>query len=288
MKTRQSEKGFTLVELAIVMAIIGLLIGGILKGQELMENARVASTVTQVKAIEAAMTTFRDTFNAIPGDMARAHLRLPGCDAYTPADACTADDTGNNVGDGVVGFANMAGNMQGIDSTNPLSGDAGDETTLFWTHLLLADLLGGLTDAALRTGTFSAWGETHPSARIGGGFVVGHSGGRFETINASAAGGSDGSIPGHPGAAGDRVPVGTVLILKNTLVNDIDDYTSGTLPVSPLRAAQIDRRIDDGQGATGTVQGFGEDGQTDCINADGTYDEVNKAKDCGMIIQIQG
>ena len=58
---RTSQSGFTLVELAIVLMIIGLLIGGILRGQELMENARVTSTIQQTKAYDGATTTFRDS-----------------------------------------------------------------------------------------------------------------------------------------------------------------------------------------------------------------------------------
>ena len=58
-KHMRSSAGFTLVELAIVMIIIGLLIAGVLKGQALIANAQVTATVAQVKAIEAATSTFK-------------------------------------------------------------------------------------------------------------------------------------------------------------------------------------------------------------------------------------
>ena len=66
-KHMRAQAGFTLVELAIVMIIIGLLIAGVLKGQALINNARVTSTVAQTKAIEAATTTFKDTYAALAG-----------------------------------------------------------------------------------------------------------------------------------------------------------------------------------------------------------------------------
>jgi prepilin-type N-terminal cleavage/methylation domain-containing protein len=75
----RAQAGFTLVELAIVMIIIGLLIARVLKGQALIHDARVTSTVAQTKAIEAATTTFRDTYNFIPGDMTNPTVRLPNC-----------------------------------------------------------------------------------------------------------------------------------------------------------------------------------------------------------------
>ena len=288
MKIQTNEKGFTLVELAIVMAIIGLLIGGILKGQELMENARVASTVTQVKATEASVTTFRDTFNGIPGDLARADTRLPGCPGV--ANSCTSP-TAAEVGNGTVGVANEIVLDQGVDATTPLGTAEGAETTLFWTHLLLADLLGGLTNAAIQDGTFAGWGDTHPGAKIGGGFTVAHSGG-------SSAGLAT-VIPGRGGPDGDgldNVPVGTVLVLRSALGGPLN-ATAGIQAVSPLRAAQIDRRIDDGKSASGTVQGYGlatscfvqgVDGAGNPIAGVYDFNETLKSKDCGLIMQIQG
>ena len=76
---RQTEGVFTLVELAIVMIIIGLLIGGILKGQELINNARVSSTVSQTKAIETGISAFRDKYAAVPGDITNPTARIPSC-----------------------------------------------------------------------------------------------------------------------------------------------------------------------------------------------------------------
>ncbi|HIL28602.1 MAG TPA: prepilin-type N-terminal cleavage/methylation domain-containing protein, partial [Micavibrio sp.] len=77
----KKQAGFTLVELAVVMIIIGLLIGGVLKGQELIANAQIASTVAGIKGIDAATSTFNDTYNAFPGDMSNALTRLPNCAA---------------------------------------------------------------------------------------------------------------------------------------------------------------------------------------------------------------
>ena len=73
----QNRDGFTLVEISIVMIIIGLLIGGILKGQELVKSAEVSRAVTELKSMQAAIETFRSEYRAFPGDM--QHNRV--CDA---------------------------------------------------------------------------------------------------------------------------------------------------------------------------------------------------------------
>ncbi len=151
--TRRSEQGFTLVELAIVMIIIGLLIGGILKGQELIANARVASTVSQVKAIDAATTTFRDKYAAMPGDMSTATTRLP--DKCVDGTSDCADGSGDNRLDDL-----------------PLTDPAGSEGEFFFQHLAAADLLGGI---AFDGG--GGWGDLYPAASVDGGFVAGYNAG---------------------------------------------------------------------------------------------------------------
>jgi prepilin-type N-terminal cleavage/methylation domain-containing protein len=64
----QATKGFTLVELAIVIVIIGLLVGGVLQGQELIRQSKIRSVLTAVESYKAALNTFRAKYNCLPGD----------------------------------------------------------------------------------------------------------------------------------------------------------------------------------------------------------------------------
>lgn len=71
-KRKITQAGFSLVELAIALMIIGLIVGGILKGQELLESARLKSVLTQVNEYRVAVTTFMDRYDALPGDFDQA------------------------------------------------------------------------------------------------------------------------------------------------------------------------------------------------------------------------
>jgi prepilin-type N-terminal cleavage/methylation domain-containing protein len=64
----KDQKGFTLVEIAIVLVIIGLLIGGILKGQSMIENAKVKRLAKDIEGVRVAVMTFQDRYNMLPGD----------------------------------------------------------------------------------------------------------------------------------------------------------------------------------------------------------------------------
>lgn len=75
---KKSQSGFTLVEIAIVLVIIGLLLGGVLKGQEMIENSRMKSVAADLRGISAAYNSYVDRFRTIPGDETVATLTARG------------------------------------------------------------------------------------------------------------------------------------------------------------------------------------------------------------------
>ncbi len=78
---RKHQSGFTLIEIAIVLVIIGLLLGGVLKGQELITAARVRNLISNQDGIKAAYFGFLDRYRALPGDYSQAQANIPGCSA---------------------------------------------------------------------------------------------------------------------------------------------------------------------------------------------------------------
>ena len=90
------ESGFTLIEIAIVLVIIGLLLGGVLKGQELITGARVRNLIQQQDGIKAAYFGFLDRFRALPGDYASATTSINGATKNGDADGQIEDDNGTN------------------------------------------------------------------------------------------------------------------------------------------------------------------------------------------------
>lgn len=95
---RKHQQGFTLIEIAIVLVIIGLLLGGVLKGQELIQNARVRNVIAQQDGVKAAFFGFQDRYRGIPGDylLASATANIPGAGA-------TCGGTGNGLIDAASG-----------------------------------------------------------------------------------------------------------------------------------------------------------------------------------------
>jgi len=98
---RDNKRGFTLVEMSIVLVIIGLIVGGILTGRELVEAAKIRKVIAEVDNIQIGIATFRDKFDEIPGDMPNATVYWPGVTSDGNGDmmlSASSDDPRNTEG----------------------------------------------------------------------------------------------------------------------------------------------------------------------------------------------
>jgi prepilin-type N-terminal cleavage/methylation domain-containing protein len=116
----KQQSGFTLVEIAIVLVIIGLLLGGILKGQEMITQAKIKNVINDMNGVTAALNAYQDRYRALPGDDKGADARWT-----------LTSQSGN--GDGTI-----LGTYNSAVAASPY-----DESQLFWLHLRLAGFVSG-------------------------------------------------------------------------------------------------------------------------------------------------
>jgi prepilin-type N-terminal cleavage/methylation domain-containing protein len=122
--TRPTKQGFTLIELAIVLVIIGLLVGGVMVGSTLIYQAGLTSVVRNIGQSKIALNAFRDKYGKWPGDFPDA-TKFWGVGTSCPSNAGSGTCDGN--GDQVI----------------TLTSASGSESTYLWQHLGLAGLIAG-------------------------------------------------------------------------------------------------------------------------------------------------
>jgi len=156
---RQAQSGFTLVEIAIVLVIIGLLLGGVLKGQELIENGRVKNAANDMNGISAAYNSYLDRYRKLPGDDGPIGTLTARGGQWTTA--------------GIV-----AGNNNGVLAiTAAQTFTGGGEGTAFFQHLRASGFItGNPGDAGANAMPVNAWGgrlgitnavaQGRPAARV--------------------------------------------------------------------------------------------------------------------------
>lgn len=119
MNTMRQNSGFTLVEIAIVLVIIGLLLGGVLKGQAMIDNAKIKNLINDMEGISTAFRAYQDRYKTLPGDDKRA------------------DNAGR-------GWANAtAGGGNGLLANNNAFDAGANENQRLWQHLRYAGLISG-------------------------------------------------------------------------------------------------------------------------------------------------
>jgi prepilin-type N-terminal cleavage/methylation domain-containing protein len=218
MKRRYSA-GFTLMEMAIVLVIIGIIIGGIMFGKSVLVTSRLQTVMTDEDNYATAVANFRQTYQALPGDMANATSNWGtssgGCPGGTGSGTC------NGNGDGMIG---------------PSGSGTEPESFRFWQQLYLAGMMNkSLSGVATSGGALNATiGTNVPAGSIlGSGFIVGW----YGTADAT-------NIYVFPGFYGN------VLVFGATYPNL---GTSGPI-LTPDQAAAMDAKIDDGIPGTGKVR----------------------------------
>lgn len=164
---KSSNKGFTLVELSIVIVIIGLIIAGVTAGQALVKQSQLRAILTQTDQIRAGINAFKLAYNGLPGDITNGSVYWSGCGA---TEICDGD------GNKQIGTA--------LKNT-----DEAPESYIAWWQLNVAGLVpGSYTIAAGDAGSIAGViGTTIPAAKYSGaGVTLGYDGGLL-TSTASTA-----------------------------------------------------------------------------------------------------
>lgn len=192
--THKKLRAFSLIEISIALVIIGLLVGAVLKGQDLLTSARLKTIMTQIQNYRLATHTFMDRYGALPGDFHKASSQIH---------ASLKD-----------------GNNDGVIQGNGLSAESnghGHEALSFWSHLAAAELISDIKPGAEGL-------HAIPSTKMGGHVTVAHNPlpdlqGHWFIIGAAHGSKIDGAL---------FTPQDALAIAKKM---DTDDPHSGTVQI---------------------------------------------------------
>lgn len=244
-----TQRGITLVEICIAVLFIGLIIFGVLQVKELIFNARLNGTMQQVQSYEAAIDAFKKYYGVYPGDITDPANRLPACGA---AGSCSTPGDGSGI------ISALA-----ITRTVFIGYGINDEGRTMWTHLSTAGFIGNEINRS-SVSTVRSFGDQFPSTPVAGGL-------HYVELQ----------IVGAPNIAGQY------FYIRNGagagFANGIQPEGNDNSPFTPLIAARIDQKFDDGFPDSGNVIGIG----TGCEGIAGansyTFARADN-RDCGLFI----
>jgi len=239
-KTALPDKsGFTLIEISIVLVIIGLIVGGILAGQEMVHQAKLRSALSQKEKFETAINTFYGKYGCVPGDCGNAStfgftdaVWGSGCGPGN----CTAI---NGNGDGMIGtpVGYVTDCNSGYCLTDGYTNSPGAERARAWQELQQANLISGYS-ASLPNIGFGAG----PYTPIDGTqWFIGYANGSYTSS-------------GYTGPTGQTAVAGNMLVILGP--PGTSAYGGGGQTkeaMTAFDASELDAKIDDGLPFTGNV-----------------------------------
>ncbi|HEU5047681.1 MAG TPA: prepilin-type N-terminal cleavage/methylation domain-containing protein [Rickettsiales bacterium] len=241
-----SKSGFTLIEISIVLVIIGLIVGGILTGQELIKASQRRAILSEVEKLKTAVMTFQSKYNAIPGDMANATTFWGDCacgGGWSGSLSSTATNNGN--GNGLIDGSFNGGVDGYCDGKNYMSVLCDDEPYYFWKHLANAGLINNSytgtllsLDGSTRIQTIGqniAPSTVNPKWGYSVQYMCLNTGGPMYFSNNNFC--------------GNAISLGTAEPSPSHDYENLSAYSA----FSPLDAMLIDSKIDDGKPGSGSV-----------------------------------
>lgn len=220
MTQQHKQSGFTLVELSIVLVIIGLIVGGVLAGRDMIAAAEIRSTISQMEAYNTAVNTFRDKFGGIPGDIPSNKATQFG---FATRDGSAGQGDGNRL-------------IQGCGNTAADGIIFGCETAVFWADLSSAQMIDRDYSTAIDGDQLT--GLATPAA-VTGGVLTDY-------------------IPEADIGQGNYMTIYSANGRNSLAIAGITDITAAgvynsTATMTPQTAFNIDDKLDDGNPLRGVV-----------------------------------
>lgn len=253
------KKGFSLVEVSIVVIIVGLLIGGIMAGDSLINQAKITKTVSDFSGYQTALRQFQLKYDALPGDMIDATSYFG------------AADNGDGIGSDCTSLQTDTGKLT-CNGDGDFLIDTDNEHLRLWQQLSYGGFIkGGFSGTTLNSSVATWWygyGSNVPKARFGDS--------NYTVLNTSSS----------------MQPS----ILKNQLLivpNPPGAYSFlGSGVLKSEEAMDLDSKMDDSKPGTGTVQaGVGYGGTiTNCVTSTdittSIYDLSKRGLNCNIYIDL--
>ncbi|MDB2414349.1 prepilin-type N-terminal cleavage/methylation domain-containing protein [Rickettsiales bacterium] len=253
------NKGFTLVEIAIVIVIIGLILAGVVSGQDLIKQAQIRSVINNINKYNTAINTFTIKYHGVPGDLLNAH-EFWGSDCDSTAANCNGD------GSRLVEWVATAGQNSNLENLRA------------WQHLSLAGLVNASYTGVYAYPTFI--NVTMPPASVDGG-----------CYSYLVTGTTSTTYTGRFGSMKNGLYIG-----KPSLVADYQGRLCSAPLFEPIEAYSIDLKVDDALPNSGSMQvrtaettgciGANQEGDDSSANDD-PYNLDNEGVHCNLIFQTQ-